>query len=380
MTSKLRKLSAPFLALALTASLCAAPAHAGLFDKLTGGEKPKRVELSDTSDKADVFKQAFSDEGPFASAAKPADFAVRKIAIGGFQIEFVTQHIATASSSGGIGGSGLEKTFTLKGATEAQMAEVTEKLFQQFKTLLTQRGYEVLPAEALLNSSFKSELGNADATPQRKDEKDGVLGSARSIGLIGRSTGDTHGGSVIVTAQGTSPNVFEMKFGMPAGMKVADELGVAVVQARFQVNFMQVDTSNQALLSTAEAEGKPRNMLAAGGSSFTVFSPGSKMAQFAVKKSILLPSSVADTATELAMTDTEKASAGAKMALSAVGGFFGFGGGSGGLAQAAGDLGGTVRSVGGSGKFEVTTDANYSSKLAQDLGLALGLYVEALPK
>lgn len=356
---------------------------AGLLDKVTGGEKPKRVELTESSDKAAVFKQAFSDDGVFAPVAKPVEFAARKVAISAFQVEFVTQHVASASGSGsGMGSGGVEKTFTLKGATDEQMVAITEKLHQQFRDLLTQRGYEVLPADALMNSAFKSELTNADGTPLRKDEKGGVLGSARSMGLIGRSTGDTHGGSVTVTAKGTSPNVFAVKFGMPSSMKLADELEVAVVQVRLQVNFMQIDTSNTALFSISEAEGKPRNMLAAQGSHLTVFWPGSKMAGFIIKKSLLLPNSASDKVTEIAATEGEKAGSVAKGALSVVGGFFGVGAGSGGggLSGALGGLSGQLHSQGGSGKFEVTADADYENKLSQDLGLALSLYAEALPK
>ena len=354
--------------------------QAGLFDNITGGEKPKRVELTKSSDKTAVFKDVFAGVGPFASEVKPAEVALRKVAIAAFQIEFVTQHIASAGKKGGLGGGGLEKTFTLKGVSNEQQLAITERLHQQFKDLLVQRGYEIVPVEALMNSSFKSELSNVDGTPLRKDEKDGVLGSARSMGLIGRDSGDTHSGSTVVTARGTAPRVFDTKFGMPSAMKLADELGIAVVQARLQVNFMQIDTSNEALFSLAEAEGKPRNMLAKQGSQLSVFWPGSKMAQFIVNKSLLLPGSVGGAATELAMTDGEKAGAGAKMALSALGGFFGSGGGYGGLAQAAGDLGGTASAIAGSGKFEVAADADYQTKLLQDLGLVIGVYAEALPR
>ena len=356
-------------------------AQAGLFDKLTGGEKPKRVELTETSDKADVFKQAFSEDSAFVATVKPAEFDAHKVVIASFQVEFVTQQVATGAGGGsGSGAGSVEKTFTLKGMSDGQMAAITEKLHSQFKDLLAQRGYEVLPGDALVNSSFKSELTNADGTPIRSDEKDGVLGSARSMGLIGRNSGDTHSGSVTVTAQGTAPRVFEVKFGMPAAMKAADELGVVLLQVRLKVNFMQIDTSNTALFSISEAEGKPRNMLALQGSRLDVFAPTSKMSQFVLKKSLLLPGSAAGQATELAMTDGEKAGAVAKGALSVVGGFFGAGGGSGGVAPAVGDLGGAAHSIGGSGKFEVTADADYEKKLSQDLGLVLGLYAEALPK
>ena len=366
------KLSNKYLPLVLCL-LFSTHATAGLFDKMTGGEKPQRVELTESSDKAAVFKQAFSDDGAFAPVAKPAEFAVRKVAISSFQVEFVTQQIGSgAGSGGGSGGGSVEKTFTLKGATDEQMVAITEKLHQQFKDLLKQRGYEVLPADALINSSFKNELTNADGTPIRADEKDSVLGPARSMGLIGRSTGDSQGASVTVTAQGTAPKVFALKYGIPSSMKLANELGIAVIQARMQVNFMQIDSSNTALLSVAETEGKPRNMLAATGSQISVFWPDSKAAYFAVKKSVSLPGSAASEVTKLEMTGGDKTAVAGKVALNVIGGLLGFSNG--------GGLGATAASVAGSGKFEVTANADYEQKLSQDLGLALGLYAEALPK
>jgi hypothetical protein len=348
-------------------------ATAGLF----GGAEPTLVELTASSDKAAVFKQVFPDPG------KPADFAVRKVAIAAFQVEFVTQHIAAGGSNGKDGKAGsVEKTFTLKGTTDEQMAAMTEKLHQQFKDLLKQRGYEVLPEDALMSSSFKSELTNADGKPTRVGEKDSVLGSAASMGLIGRKAGDTHAGSVTVTAKGTSPNVFGFKLGTPPTMKLANELGIAVIQVRMQVNFMNVDAGNDGGLfgSAAHAEGTPQNMLGAAGSQISVFWPDSKAAYFAVKKSIWLPSQVSDKATELASTTGEKAGSIAKGAASVLGGFMGFGGGGGGIAGAMNGLSSEVKSQGGSGKFEVTAGADYEQKLSQDLGLVLALYAEALPK
>jgi hypothetical protein len=363
---------------------CTQVIGAGLFDKLTGGEKPKRMELAEGSDKAAVFKLAFADDGVFAAAVKPAEFETRKVAIGAFQVEFVTQQVATGAGSGsGMGGGSVEKSFTLKGTTDAQMVAITEKLHSQFKALLTQRGYTLVGSEALMGSAFKSALTpaegtQADGTPVRKDEKDSVLGSARAIGLIGRQSGDTHGASVTVTAQGTAADVFD-KYGVPPGMKAADELGAALLQVRLKVNFMQIDTSNTALFSVSEAEGKPRNMLGLQGSRMDVFWPSSKMAIFMLKKSLLLPGS-AGPVTEIVATKEETAGKVASGALSAVTGFFGLRGGGGGLSGAFGGLAGEMHSQGGSGKYEVTADADYEAKLLQDLGLALGLYVEALPK
>ncbi|NOU01367.1 MAG: hypothetical protein HOO95_07330, partial [Gallionella sp.] len=290
-------------------------ATAGLF----GNAEPTLVELTASSDNAAVFKQVFPD------TAKPADFAVRKVAIAGFQVEFVTQHIAAGGSNGTNGkASSVEKTFTLKGTTDEQMSAMTEKLHQQFKDLLKQRGYEVLPEDALMSSSFKSELTNADGKPTRVDEKDSVLGSAASMGLIGRKAGDTHAGSVTVTAKGTSPSVFGLgfKLGTPPTMKLANELGVAVIQVRMQVNFMNVDAGNDGGLfgSAAHAEGTPQNMLGATGSQISVFWPDSKAAYFAVKKSIWLPNQVSDKATELTSTTGEKVGSIAKGAASVLGG------------------------------------------------------------
>jgi hypothetical protein len=80
-------------AIACCAMFATLPAQAGLFDKLTGADKPVRLELTESTDRAATFIKAFSDSGALARDIKPADFAERKILISGFQISFATEQV-----------------------------------------------------------------------------------------------------------------------------------------------------------------------------------------------------------------------------------------------------------------------------------------------
>lgn len=351
--------------------------HAGLFDKLTGAGQPTFIELSESTSPAEAFKQAFPD------TAAPESIAPRKIAIAAFQIEFVTTHMGTANS----GETKSEKTYTLKGTTPAQMQNVTEKMHREFATLLTQRGYEVLPASSLQSTSFKTELAVPNEGPVVRDDNGSISDLANTAGLI-KNKGDKNMASVTATAKGTAPNAFETKFmAAPAAQDAANEAGIAVVQVRLKLNFMQFDDTGG--FGFAKMEGKPRNMIAAKESRIDVFWPSSKMVQFAQKNPVLLPGGVADKATELNMSTGDKAAVVAKGLMGAATGFLGFGAGSNGRfmpgsgvasVDAATSIGQTAYSASNSGKFEVTAEADYENKISKDLMLALQLYAQALPK
>lgn len=355
-----------------------APAYAGLFDIIPGVGQTKRAELSDSADKAAAFKDAFSDSGALVPAVTPADFALRKVAIASFQIEFVTEHLGTGRSSEAA----AVKTYTLKGVSDAQMQAVADKMYREFAALLVKRGFEVLPTEALMNTSFKTELMVPNDVPLHYDSKGAISDVAYATGVIKHGTkADDHQASVTVTAKGTAPNAFESKFmSAPAARNAADELGIAVVQARLKVGFMQIDASGG---FSADVEGKPRNVLVIKDSRYDVFWPTSKMALFVLKKPVLLSNSVSDKVTELGMTNTEKAGLVAQGAFGAVAGFVGFGksfGGSKGLVDSAENVANTAHSAINSGRFEVTAGDDYEEKISKDVRLVLEMYAEALPK
>lgn len=366
------RLPAPIIGIALFFSCT--PAQAGLFDILPGMGQTQRVELTDNADKADVFKQAFPENNPIA----PADFTQRKIAIASLQIEFVTEHLGTGRSSDAA----AVKTYTLKGVTDAQMQSVTDNMYREFAALLTKRGFEVMPTEALMNTSFKAELMMPNDGPVHYDSKGAISDAAYAAGVIKHGKkADNHQAGVTVTAKGTAPNAFETKFmSAPTARNAADELGIAVVQARLTVGFMQIDASGGL---SVDVEGKPRNVLAIKDSRYDVFWPTSKMARFSLKKPVLLSNSVSDKVTELGMTATEKAGAVAQGVFGAVSGLVGFGkniGETRGLADAGVNVANTAHSALNSGHFEVTAGDDYEEKISQDIRLALEMYAEALPK
>lgn len=346
-------------------------AQAGLFDKLMAAGKPGFVELNDNNNLAEAFKQAFPDP------SLPDAITPRKIAIGSFQIEFVTSQRA---------GSDSEKTYTLKGVTPEQMQNITEKMHREFATLLIQRGYEVLPASALQNTAFKTELAVPYDGPVVVDDTGSVTDMANTAGLI-KQKGETQMASVTATAKGTAPKVFEGKFlNLPLARDAANEAGMAVAQVRMKLNFMQFD------FGFTKIEGKPRNTLASKDSRIEVFWPTSKSVQFVLQTPVVLPSGVSEKITELNMTTGEKAAVVAKGLFGAANSLLGFGASSNnGTARfvagstmtqvdAAASIGQTAYSTSVSGKFEVTAEADYEEKVSKDLALVLQLYAQALPK
>lgn len=363
--------------------LGAGSVRAGLLDKLGSAGQSSVVELTDSVDKAAAFKEAFSEAGALAEASGPANFSLHKVAIAAFQIEFVTEQVGTARS----GETKSDKSYTLKGVTEAQLQGVTEKMYHEFATLLIKRGFEVVPTAQLLKTSFKGELMAPNDGPVKTDENSLLGDVANSTDLVKR-TGNSSMVSVTATAKGTAPGAFKTRFlAPPAARAAADELGIAVVQVRLKLNFMQFDETGG--FGVAKLEGKPRNSLALRDSRLDLFWPGSQMAQFALKKTVLLPSAVANDVTEVAMTTTDKAGAAAKGLLGVAQGIMGFGAGSRGQfvpgskmtqLDAAGSAAQTAVSISNSGRFEVTAQGDYDEKLGSDIRLALQMYVEALPK
>ena len=140
--SNTRRIGISFIALA-TAVLLAHPPHAraGLLSKLVDGG-PKRVELTDTSDKAAVYKDAFTRPGAFSPAPEPPANGLRKVVVAGFQVEFATEQQAINRGQGAGAGlaSTTDVTYTLKGVSDAQVQAVTDRLHDAFVTILPARG------------------------------------------------------------------------------------------------------------------------------------------------------------------------------------------------------------------------------------------------
>jgi hypothetical protein len=356
------------LAASLSAGMASLPAHAGLFDKLTGADKPVRLELTESTDRAATFIKAFSNSGALARDIKAAEFPERKIVISSFQIAFSTEQVGYATAAG-IGSTAVEKVYTLQDVPQERMQALTDAGYIAFVDILKKRGYEVLPLTTLKADSFKVAMAKANQPPL-KWERNGL--SKLAAGGGNQDKLDQDNVTITATAKDTSPEMGGFDF-KPAAMTLAEEIGAAVIQVRLKMNFARFDDSGA--YGYSEIDDKPQNMLGAKGTLVQIFSPGPKRADFTPKKSVLLPHRVAEKANEVAMTNTEKAGTTAMAAISVFGGFL-----KGGLAGAAGEAGGAAHSIGGSGKFTVTPDAGYEAGTAYDIALVLEVIAEALPK
>lgn len=326
------------IVISLGGNVASLPAHAGLFDKLTGADKPVRLELTESTDRAATYIKAFSDSGSLARDIKPADFPERKIVISSFQITFATEQVGYATAAG-IGSTAVEKVYTLQDVQPERLQTLTDTAHTAFTGILKKRGYEVLPQSALNVDSFKAAMAGANQAPV-KWERSGL--SKLTTGGGSKDNLDKDNVTVTTTAKNTSPEIGGFDF-KPAAMTLADEVGAAVIQVRLKINFARFDDSG--MYGYSEIDDKPQNMLGAKGTLVQIFSPGTKRADFTQKRSVLLPHRAAEKATEVASTTTEKAGTTAMTALSVFGGFL-----KGGLAGAAGEAGAAAHSIGGSGK------------------------------
>ncbi len=355
------------IAIATGAVFGSLPTHAGLFDKLTGADKPVRLELTESTDKAATFIKAFSDSGALARDIKPADFPERKIVISGFQINFSTEQVGYATAAG-IGSTSVEKVYTLQDVPPERLQKLTDNAYAAFADILKKRGFEVLPQSALDAASFKSAMTDANQPPVKWERS----GLSKMAGGGNQNKLDNDNVTLTATAKGTSPAIGGFDF-KPAAMTLADELSAAVIQVRLKINFARFDDSG--MYGYSEIDDKPQNMLGAKSTLIQIFSPGTKRADFTQKKSVLLPHRAAEKATEVAMTTSEKAGTTAMAAVSVLGGFF-----KGGLTGALEGAGGAAHSIGGSGKYAVNADTDYEANTNKDITLALEMIAEALPK
>lgn len=348
----------------------------GLFGALA--PKPERIELVEGADLAQVFLKAASPGG-LAPSAKVADVPQRRIAVGSLQVEFVTQQ---AGRAGARGSTDVEKVYTLQGIDEASLQPLADQALAALQRQLAARGYELLARDALAASGYKVELDGADGTmPARFDEGETLSGRLRAAGLGGGARGgpaDNTARSLVLTAQGTAPRVFDGLAGsFRPCMAAAEELGAVVLQLRLKLGFMQIDDTGS--WGFSEVEGKPQDLLAAQGTRVDVCAPGGRLWRYQLHKPVALPGRMGGEVREVAPTATEKAAGTAQLLGSAVLGFLG-GSGRGGIAGAAGSAAGALHSQAGSGRFDVIADPGHVQAALRDLQLSTALLIEALPR
>ena len=349
------------LALAMSASLVGT-AHAQLFGK---SRVPDRVELTEKSDFAAAYGEAFQQPGALAGKFRRPDFKHRKLAIGSFEVEYAFEQVGRSNEGGTSGTGNTEYTYYLKNVTEAQMQSVTEKAYAQFVEMAKAQGYEIVPADAIASTSFKEQLAQTNAAPVRK-EKSAVAG------LLKKDDGsDSDNVTILTTAKGTAnfPSMAIMSTG-PLG-KLAKETSAVAVGVRMKVNFMKI--TDKGGIARSDLEAIPQNVLAIQSTKIEFFAPEDAVFwSLPLWRQVILPNGIAEKAVRREVKSEDKAKAAGKAVFGGLMGMLGSRSGT--SAQAI------AEALGESPHHDVTAGADYEAKVGGDLSLALKMFAQALPK
>lgn len=363
--------------LAMVFAVHASVVHANLFDMIKGPAKP--VEITESSDKAANFKEAFKPEGLLAKDPVPVESASKKVVIAGFQVEFATEQKAVTKNAGSGAGlaSSTEKIYYLKGVKDEQFQAIADKSYAAFVEHLKKLGYEVLPPTALLETGYKEKFAKANQPPVHRERGvagEILFGDLSKIGEDKDEKGQEDNASVIATAKDTSPDVYS-KF-MPEfgpGFKSADALQANIIQLRLKVNFARFDGVR--FYWNSGYEDKPQNGISIRGTGMQVFAPGNKMATYSLAKTVILPNRVAEKGTPVAASTgqtTKRASGGLFKALAGLA--------TGDVIAATSGAVGAAHSTMASDDIEMTAGADYEAVVGKDVSLFLNMMTEALPK
>ncbi len=352
-------------------------AQANLFDMIKGPLKP--VEVTESSDKAANFKEAFKPEGMFAKDPAPVETASKKVVIAGFQMEFATEQKAITKNAGSGAGlaSTTEKIYYLKGAKDEQFQSITDKSYAAFVEHLKKLGYEVLPPTVLLETGYKEKFAKVNQLPvhhERGVAGEILFGDLSKIGEDKDEKGQEDNASVIATAKDTSPDVYS-KFmaGFGPGFKAADALQANIIQLRLKVNFARFD--GQRFYWSSGYEDKPQNGVSIRGTGMQVFAPNNKMAMYSLAKTVILPNRVAEKGTPIAASagqTTKRASGGLFKALAGLA--------TGDVVAATSGAVGAAHSTLASDDVEMIAGSDYETVVGKDVSLFLNMMTEALPK
>lgn len=355
----------------------ASVAYANLLDMIKGPPKP--VEITESSDKAANFKEAFKPEGMLAKDPAPVESASKKVVIAGFQMEFATEQKAITKNAGAGAGlaSSTEKIYYLKGVKDEQFQAIADKSYAAFVEHLKKLGYEVLPPTVLLETGYKEKFAKVNQSPvhhERGVAGEILFGDLSKIGEDKDEKGQEDNASVIVTAKDTSPDVYSRfmpEFG--PGFKAADALQANIIQLRMKVNFARFDGVR--FYWSSGYEDKPQNGISIRGTGMQVFAPSNKIATYSLAKTVILPNRVAEKGAPVAATTgqtTKRASGGLFKALAGLA--------TGDVIAATSGAVGAAHSTMASDDIEMTAGADYEAVVAKDVGLFLNMMTEALPK
>lgn len=202
----------------------AGPAQAGLLGALTGGDKPKTIVLEEGSDMGAALVEAINDGNPFAKVSI-GEQSLRKVAIGGFQVKYITDSSVAQTKSRSFGSDKTSRTavaYRLEGPSPEQLQAITDGARERFAQLLAERGYDVLAPEAVLADAGFAPLAAEAAAAQVK-----------TTGLL-RSDG-----AVVTHARGTA-DLFGM-MGPAKAMGLSDRLQALILNVKLIVNFASLE-------------------------------------------------------------------------------------------------------------------------------------------
>lgn len=332
-------------ALCLAALLAAGPAWSGgLFDKITGGDKPKTLVLEDGSDLPAQLVEALNDGNPFARVSI-AEQKLRRVAISGFQIKFLT-NTAQSSVRKNLGGgdSRAAVAYRLEGVTPEQMQALTDQARQALEQQLQARGYELVSAEELLADPDFARLASEAAQARVSDPN--LLSTA---------------GLVTVNAKGAA-DLFGV-MGMTRVMGLSERLNALMLNVKLVLNFASLEEMGWLDRAKAGADSGVSHQVrlsidtrqngSGEESGLWIVSSRGLQNPYPLRRKVYLPSAFAKEVRKLESSKTEAA--------------LGF------LASLAG--GGSV-----SASYLVVAADDYAERVAHDLGLVDRLLAEALPK
>lgn len=352
-------------------------ANANLLDMVKGPPKP--VDVTESSDKAANFKEAFKPDTLLAKDPVPVESTSKKVVIAGFQMEFATEQKAITKNAGAGAGlaSSTEKIYYLKGVKDEQFQAIVDKSYANFVERLKKLGYEVLPPTVLLDSGYKDKFAKVNQLPVHRERGvagEILFGDLSKIGEDKDEKGQEDNASVIATAKDTSPDVYS-KF-MPEfgpGFKAADALQANVIQLRMKVNFARFDGVR--FYWSSGYEDRPQNGISIRGTGMQVFAPANKIATYSLSKTVILPNRVAEKGMPMTATagqTTKRASGGLFKALAGLA--------TGDVIGATSGAVGAAHSTMASDDVEITAGADYEAVVTKDVGLFLSMMTEALPK
>lgn len=211
----------------------------------------------------------------------------KRVAITGFDVEFVTKGSASANSMKMSSGNRVSTNMsvTLVGVTEPDFQGIVDQLYSDFLRDVNAVGIEVVPTSTLMESeNYKKMASSGSAAPLKKSgggemstvftsEKRAVIGdSLRGKGLLGAFAGMSTTSELIT-----------------GGLALQKEFDATLVNVHIVVNFVNMSSSNSrfgsSLSGTATVAGKVNPAVVPGTTQLSLQGGGTN-AQFVLQRAL----------------------------------------------------------------------------------------------